>query len=281
MFNLITKTFYAGLTGLDLKGAVLDLGHGLILSSADAKFLECTEVLDAPLLSANSQPSRIGKPRLALVTSQLSIPVSVASSFEGREQLAAFLVSMLRIFTNPGVDLYIFSEFDLSRFGALKREDARGAWFGFAQYRRRYFALAPYYPGSTAPNFNYSLGKWTVAHKLYGSQPAFRLLLDSLDWVQFSPNTALSLVSVWGSLEAIFAPGRGRITRRLSSGVATYLEQTGQERADLQKRVKNLYEKRSKGAHGEQHEVTDAHLLETVVVARRVLLTMIERERMP
>lgn len=281
MYNLITQTFYAGLTGLDLRGATHDLGHGLVLSPADAKFLESNQILDAPLLSADSLPALIGKPRLALVTSQLSIPVNAASSFKEREQLAAFLASMLRLFTNPCVAQYIVSEFDLSKIGDIKREDARGSWFGITQYRHRYFALAPYYRDNTAPNFTYSLGKWTAALNLYRSKSAFRLLLDSLDWVQFSPNTALSLVAVWGSLEAIFAPGRGQIRDRLSSGVSSYLEKPGQKCADLKTRVRNLYDKRSKGAHGELHEITDAHLLETVVVARRVLLTMIEREVVP
>jgi hypothetical protein len=121
---------------------------------------------------------------------------------------------------------------------------------------------------------------WKVAHKLYSSSTEFRLAADSLDSGQFVPNHALTLVSLWASLEAIFSPSTSELKFRVSALIAAYLEPPGMKRLELQKQVASLYDLRSAAAHGKPRHEPD-HLLKSFELIRKVLLRMIHEASVP
>jgi hypothetical protein len=62
--------------------------------------------------------------------------------------------------------------------------------------------------------------------------------------------------------------------------IASYLHGPGQERANLQKEIFDLYDKRSAAAHGKPKHSTE-HLLKTFNILQRVLMQMIGEKDVP
>jgi hypothetical protein len=60
----------------------------------------------------------------------------------------------------------------------------------------------------------------------------------------------LGLVAVWGALERLFSPSHVELSFRVSANIAAYLELPGRGRYACFKKIKGLYEIRSKAAHG-------------------------------
>jgi hypothetical protein len=122
--------------------------------------------------------------------------------------------------------------------------------------------------------------RWEVTHRLSLSNAEFSLAADAMDSGQFVQSTALTLVSLWGALEALFSPSTSELKFRVSALIAAYLEPPGKARLDLQREVAKLYDKRSAAAHGKPKH-TAADLLATFQLLRRVLLSMIDAGTVP
>jgi hypothetical protein len=121
---------------------------------------------------------------------------------------------------------------------------------------------------------------WEIAHELREKSSEFALAADAIDSGQFVQNHALTLVSLWGALEAIFSPATSELKFRVSALIATFLEAPGEGRARLQREIAKLYDKRSAAAHGNpRHEPED--LLASFNLLRRVLVTIIEQGSVP
>ena len=88
------------------------------------------------------------------------------------------------------------------------------------------------------------------------------------------PHHALTLVSLWGALEALFSPSTSELRFRVSILIASYIHPPGQQRADMQKEVFDLYDKRSAAAHGKPEHNVD-RLMQTFNILQRVLMRMI------
>lgn len=121
---------------------------------------------------------------------------------------------------------------------------------------------------------------WQSTLELAEKSNEFRYAMDALDAGQFIPNSALTLVSLWGALESLIAPSAGELSFRVSSLLASYLEPPGAERLALQKDTVRLYSRRSKAAHGKPDH-SDADLLATFELLRRVLIKAVENRGVP
>ena len=275
-------TLYAGLTGLNLDADCIDLGDGIVLAQTYAKFL-------TPLTLVNTSPPSseplMLKPafwqistRETEISAQLFVPRSIASSFNERVELARFIVLVLRLWSDPGIGLHVISS---HRFEALcdLPEDER-PFLAPVEVQPRHFSLGTIDPTSVITGLKWVQKNWKVAHKLYSSSTEFRLAADSLDSGQFVPNHALTLVSLWASLEAIFSPSTSELKFRVSALIAAYLEPAGMKRLEFQKQIASLYDMRSAAAHGKpRHE--SAHLLKSFELVRRVLIRMIHEGSVP
>jgi hypothetical protein len=90
----------------------------------------------------------------------------------------------------------------------------------------------------------------------------------------------LGLLALWGALERLFSPSMQELRFRVSANIATYLENRGDARQALFKRITKLYDLRSAAAHG-TGECDITPYQETYAIARRVILRMIETRRVP
>lgn len=113
-------------------------------------------------------------------------------------------------------------------------------------------------------------------------RPAFRLAVDSLTTHHQQANLRMSAASLWAGFEALFGIS-SELRFRLSALAASYLEDPGPRRLALYRRIKTLYDYRSKAVHGSA--TTDAlledHILEVREILSRLMCRMTETGAFP
>lgn len=108
-----------------------------------------------------------------------------------------------------------------------------------------------------------------------------KLAVSSLDEVNFQQSLPMSLVLLWGALEAIFTKDKAELRFRVSVMVASYLEPDDGDKAYLlYKKVAKLYNERSKAAHGD-NSVKQETLLQTYEILYRSVEKMFEQNSVP
>jgi hypothetical protein len=280
MNTLFAGDLHAGLSGLKLEEDSFDLGDGLSLSKTYAHLM-------SPFIMAFT-PARLGGHHPAPwkaasggfsfdVNAELLIPSHIEDKYGSKIGVARTVVFLLRLGVNPATTLPVFSNYP---FGALPQiPDNQANLFPF-EVQRRHFPLDVVGGLANAIALTWVKDRWQVAYRLTAESAEFALAVEAIDRGQFVQNSALALVSLWGALEALFSPSTAEVTFRVSSLIAAFLEPPGNERANLQKEVAKLYDKRSAAAHGKpKHEPED--LLGTFNLLRRVLMAIIDREKVP
>lgn len=115
--------------------------------------------------------------------------------------------------------------------------------------------------------------KWVYENLLSWSglieQPAFRLAIDSLTTHHQHANLRMSAAALWAGFEALFGIN-SELRFRLALMAAAYLEEKGPDRLACYRRVKKLYDYRSKAVHG---GVTSDKLLVDHIIEVRTLLS--------
>lgn len=282
MHPLDDTNLYAGLTGLTLESDSVDLGDGILLAKTYAKFLTPLTLVNTSVPSPDPLKPKPAYWQMSArekeITAQLIVSRETAKTFDDRIEIARFIVLVLRLWSDPGIGLHVISS---RRFEELcDLPDGQHPFIAPVETRPRYFPLGTIDPSSVIASLKWVQENWKVAHKLYSSSTEFRLAADSLDSGQFVPNHALTLVSLWASLEAIFSPSTSELKFRVSALIAAYLEPAGVKRLELQKQVASLYDLRSAAAHGKPRHEPD-HLLKSFELIRKILLRMIHEASVP
>ena len=112
--------------------------------------------------------------------------------------------------------------------------------------------------------------------------PSFRLGVDALTTHSHHANLRMSAASLWAGFEALFGIN-AELRFRLALLAAGYLEDRGPRRLALFKRVKTLYDYRSKAVHGSPttERKLEEHIVEVRALLSRLLCRMTEEGRVP
>ena len=105
------------------------------------------------------------------------------------------------------------------------------------------------------------------------SKEDFNFAVQAVDFSIWNHTAALALVAVWGAIERLFSPSNQELSFRVAANIASFLEPAGRERYACFKKVKALYDSRSKAAHG-AGEADMMPYAESYAIARRVILKM-------
>jgi hypothetical protein len=89
-----------------------------------------------------------------------------------------------------------------------------------------------------------------------------------------------SIVVMWGALEQLFSRKDSELSFRVSAVIAAYMEPVGPARLAMFKHVRQLYNQRSRAAHGGTANER-ASLEDTFFLLRRALMQMIEKRDVP
>lgn len=113
-------------------------------------------------------------------------------------------------------------------------------------------------------------------------RPAFRLAVDSLTTHHQQANLRMTAAALWAGFEALFSIS-SELRFRLSALVASYLEPRGASRVILYKRMKTLYDYRSRAVHGAatSDSLLQSHIIETRGILSRLLCRMVEAKLLP
>jgi len=113
-------------------------------------------------------------------------------------------------------------------------------------------------------------------------QPAFRLAVDSLTTHHQQTNLRMSAAALWAGLEALFGIS-AELRFRLAALAAAYLEDRGRERLKLYRRIKLLYDYRSKAVHGAaiSESQLEAHVVEVRKLLSQLLCRITEARAFP
>lgn len=89
-------------------------------------------------------------------------------------------------------------------------------------------------------------------------QPKFRMAVDALTTHHLQHGERMVAAMLWAGIESLFGI-QSELRYRLSILMATALEPIGVERLELYRRVKKLYDERSKAVHGGSIDSGDLH----------------------
>jgi hypothetical protein len=280
--SLDDRDLFAGLITLSLPDEPISLGQGIVLTKTHAKFLTPLTLVNTSPPSDNPMKARVEYWQCAtneqVISAEIQIPKSFGKSFDERYEVAQFIVLMLRLWSDPSIGLHVISCHSFSELCVLPENEKR-IMFPIESHQR-FFKLGTIDPSSVVPSIQWVTQHWEQAFVLYKSSAEFRLAADSLDSGQFVPNHALTLVSLWGALEALFSPSTSELKFRVSALIAAYLEPPGIKRQETQKHVASLYDMRSAAAHGKPRHQPE-HLLKSFELVRKVLIQIIHDQIVP
>ncbi len=280
MAALFEGNVYAGLSNLELNEQTLDLGKGVTLTKTYAH-------LTAPFLMA-FKPAPPGGHHPAPwkaasggfnfdINAELLIPKNFEKKFISKIGVAQTIVFLIRLEINPSTTLPVLSNYPFSSMPEVDDKKVKLVPF---EVQPRYFCLKVDNGRMTTEAAAWIKERWQVTHKLINASPEFSLAVEALNNGQFVRNTGLTMVSLWGALEALFSPSVSELKFRVSSLIAAFLEPPGEARYILQQEIARLYDKRSAAAHGKpRHETQD--LLDTFTLLRRVLTEIIDCGKIP
>lgn len=279
-----SQALFAGLTSLHLPEGQesIDLGDGVLFRSTYAHLMSAYTMAFTPPESPAKHHPAPWKATMRHdgfdVHTELVIPESYKppgnlTSFE----VARTITSVLRLFVDPSIRFLVRSTHSLSEVAALPDEEIA---IIPVESTPQYIQLTPVSGGLEAERLAWVRCYWTNAVSLMASHADFRLAMEAFELSTFVPHHALTLVSLWGALEALFSPSTSELRFRVSVLIASYVHPQGEERLALQREIFELYDKRSAAAHGKpKHDIT--HLVQTFNILQRVLVRMIEENGVP
>lgn len=274
-----TFDLFAGLASIPMGEEHYDLGHGVTLSRTFAH-------LNGSFILAFAHPKAPGEahpaPWLSVpggssfdVVAELRVPAQVPKGMGTSMDVARTVLMMLRLGVHPGIASPVIANFPLA---TMPGRPANEVWLRANERSERFFRVESEATAITPDHAAWLAKTWPVAMRLQRESEEFALALQALDASHFIQSTALSLVSLWAALEALFSPSTSELRFRVSALLATFLEEPGTGRHDLQRQVSKLYDKRSAAAHGKpKHE--DEDLLATMNLVVRALVKMLNEEK--
>lgn len=283
--SLKNEDLCIGLAGLDLKGETIELGHGIVLRATYAHLFG-TDILafERPATPTSYHPGPWqavrAKPGVDILA-ELIIPPSYRHEKARRILVAHTIATLLRLWTDPKIARLVMAPCSMAKLKESKPSPTGGELVAaLTPLRDRHVQLGLINEDNIIPSIQWVVEHWQDAVDLRVSSTEFDFALETFENAQFIPNTAMMLVSIWGALEAIFAPHKQELTFRVSSMLAAYLAPRGQQRADKQKEILRLYGARSAAAHGSpKHGPED--LVATFTLLRMAIIRMIERKAVP
>lgn len=271
---------YAGLSGISLVPKIFDLGHGIVLSQTYAHFM-------APFLMAFAPPAKPGshhpapwKPAqggLAIdISAELFLPLSYQPDYLNRLNAIWWIVALLRLKAGTAAFVPVVAT---EHFASIPSISEEPELLPVEIHLRRLNPFGGSDARVDADELGWLRSHWESGCKLLQNED-FSTAFQAVDSCIQSLDPAVALVTIWGALERLFSASNQELSFRISANLATYLEPPGRERFSCFKRIKGLYNSRSRAAHGVDLVATRP-FVETYALARRALLKIIESGHVP
>ncbi len=270
---------YAGLYGLVLVPETFELGHGVVISRTYAHFMAPFVMAFAPAPPGEHHPApwKPAKGGLHLdITTELFLPATTRVPQLDRVNTVWWIVALMRLHSNTAISVPVISSERFSSIPAIQQEPQ--LW-PMEIHTPRLFPEGSDARSVDIPELEWLRDNWYEAAVLL-SKEDFNFAVQAVDFSIWNHTAALALVAVWGAIERLFSPSNQELSFRVAANIASFLEPAGRERYACFKKVKALYDSRSKAAHG-AGEADMMPYAESYAIARRVILKMIETRHVP
>jgi hypothetical protein len=270
---------YAGLYGLVLVPDYFDLGHGAAIAQTYAHFMAPFMVAFRPASPGKHHPGpwKAAKGGIYIdITAELHLPATTSIQQLDRMNTVWWIVTLMRLHASSAISVPVISS---ERFASIPVIEQEPQLWPMEIHTPRLFPEGSEPRSIDVPEVEWLRDNWHEAAGLLANED-FSLAFQAVDSSLWNHTPSLGLVAVWGALERLFSSSQAELSFRVSANIAAYLEPPGSDRYACFKRIKGLYDSRSKAAHG-RSEADPAPYIETFGVARRVLLKMIEARHVP
>jgi hypothetical protein len=257
-----TSGYYAGFTDLVLPSGTgeMRLGKGLVLRPTFAHLMASDTIAFSPPVAPENHHGGPWKATTQHAGFDVRTELFVPATYAAPNGLTAHAVArtitcLLRLYCNPAIRFLLETNHSLSAYATVPD---REMVITPIEDSREYFPLRLSADGvaTTHLRLHWVVKHWQTAVNLMGSHADFKLAMEAYELATFIPSHALTLVSLWGALEALFSPSSAELRFRISALIASYLCKPGQARLEKQKEIFDLYDKRSAAAHGKPGIVT-------------------------
>lgn len=271
---------YGGLSGLALETDRFDLGHGVVISVTYAHLMSHFVMAFAPAQPGKHHPGP-WKPATGSgveidVTGELLVPKTCNCQFLDNLNLIWWIAALLRLRVATSIYVPVVSSHSFSAIPSIKEQPVLSTMEVRGLPLR---AEEQVNPRVGIPELEWIKLHWEPASALL-SDDDFHTAFHAIDLSKWLPGPQLGLLALWGALERLFSPSASELRFRVSANIAAYLENRGEARQTLFKRITKLYDLRSAAAHGTgKYDI--APYQETYAIARRVILRMIEARNVP
>ncbi|MDM0077023.1 hypothetical protein QTH90_21615 [Variovorax sp. J2P1-59] len=278
--------YYAGLTNLVLHPDVeeVKLGKGLVMRRTFAHFMISNTVAFRPPVAPGKHHGGPWKATTQGDGFDVFTEIYIPSTYKPPHGLKPIevvrtLTCMLRLHCNPEILFLLEANHSLSAFAAVPDRDMI---IRPIESTPHYIHLQMRDDGleAAASRLMWVVQNWQTAVDLMGLQADFKLAMEAYELSTFVPSHALTLVSLWGALEALFSPSTAELRFRVSVLISSYLCKPGKARLEKQKEIFDLYDKRSAAAHGKPKH-SELHLAQSYGILRAVLTQIIESKHVP
>jgi len=211
------------------------------------------------------------------ISYELSINRGMGLSDRAAFNLAFWIISAIRIRTLAEFLVPLVADYSWSTFATLKNKQCSVDLLENFPLARRV------YHGDIW--LDDSVFEWVSANLMaFGKMlenPKFSLAVEALTTHNQNVNLRMMVASLWAGLEALFDINI-ELRFRLAMYIASIIESRGVQRTNWYKKIKNMYDIRSKVVHGVSMENVDLemHILEIRQVLSGLLCRIVEDEEM-
>lgn len=270
---------FAGLVGLEVTFERFDLGDGVSISQAHAHLVNPFLVAFATSQEEGFPTKWIDSDEGVDLTAELCVPGKFPiGKWNNPINVVRWVLAMLRLWASPNISAPVISDISLAK--AKDSANNEGRLMPFETAPRVMKIEEPDGRKVDEKCLEWVKSNWRYAAALRKEHKELHLAIEALDQVQFMRDPSLALVSLWGALENIFSPTKTELRFRLSALIASYLEEPGPKRLELQRHVARMYDARTTPGNGMADD-DPAALKDTFELLRRVIISIIDRRHVP
>jgi len=274
------KVYYGGVSGAKLSCDSFDLGCGVEIKQTFAHLMSPYIVAFSPPGPAGYHPAPWKSAKGGYgIDVEIEIIVSsetpISDGFE-KTEIIWWITALIRLAYMPFISVPVISDSSFSLISEMENEPVLHPF----EVEKRIFRGEEVSGLLCKDKLNWVKANWVRAGRLLIENPNFYMAFKAFDSATVRGRASASLLALWGGLEQLFSPSQGELRFRMATLLAAYIEPPGQDRRELYKHIKTLYDKRSTAAHTAK-EIEIEPLLQTYVLMRNAIMKIIENDSVP
>jgi hypothetical protein len=277
-----SKSIYAGLSGVKLSCENFELGAGLTLSKTYAHLMVPFLMAFKEAPSGKHHPGPISPVNGGLgfdIHTQILIPEDFKPArWFDRINSVWWLAVLIRLRLGPDISVTVATD---RPFSSIPVASDKAELVPIEVCFRK---IVPVEQRRLLEESDlvWIRDNWHAAGLLMADSDDFNAAVRAFDYSSNAGSEPSAMMALWGGIEQLFSPDKEKneLRFRISASIASYLEEPGENRLNLHKKVRKLYDARSRIAHSAKSDIAEA-LTDTYSLVRLILTQIIERRHVP